>query len=67
MVNEIMVTSRKLVDYLQVSDQKKMLMADYNLEEIIGESFALRCVLEQVEVVAPTDSTVLILGESGNG
>jgi len=34
---------------------------------IIGESQALRDVLEQVELVAPTDSTVLIQGETGTG
>ncbi len=36
-------------------------------EEIIGNSFALRRVLEQVETVAPTDSIVLIQGETGTG
>ncbi|MCP9448382.1 MAG: Fis family transcriptional regulator, partial [Nitrospira sp.] len=36
---------------------------DYNFEKIIGESSALKRVLKQVEIVAPTDSTVLILGE----
>lgn len=36
-------------------------------EEIVGCSDALRCVLVQVEKVAPTDSTVLITGETGTG
>lgn len=36
-------------------------------EEIIGESFALKAVLSEVERVAPTDSTVLVLGETGTG
>jgi transcriptional regulator with GAF, ATPase, and Fis domain len=36
-------------------------------EQIIGDSPALRTVLEQVERVAPTDSTVLIRGETGTG
>jgi transcriptional regulator with GAF, ATPase, and Fis domain len=35
--------------------------------EIVGQSAALRGVLEQVEMVAPTDATALILGESGTG
>jgi transcriptional regulator with GAF, ATPase, and Fis domain len=35
--------------------------------EIVGRSTALRSVLEQVEMVAPTNATVLILGESGTG
>jgi len=36
-------------------------------EEIVGSSFALRSVLAQVAKVAQTDSTVLILGETGTG
>jgi formate hydrogenlyase transcriptional activator len=36
-------------------------------EQIIGQSPALEAVLEQVEQVAPTDSTVLIQGETGTG
>src|SRR6266480_2695315 len=35
--------------------------------DIVGKSAALRNVLNQVEVVAPTDSTVLLLGETGTG
>jgi len=36
-------------------------------EQIIGNSPALESVLEQVEQVAPTDSTVLVQGETGTG
>ncbi len=36
-------------------------------EQVIGNSPALETVLEQVERVAPTDSTVLIQGETGTG
>jgi formate hydrogenlyase transcriptional activator len=36
-------------------------------EEIVGSSPALHRILEQVEKVAPSDSTVLILGETGTG
>ena len=36
-------------------------------EQIIGNSSALNTVLEQVERVAPTNSTLLILGETGTG
>jgi len=36
-------------------------------EQIIGSSAALESVLEQVERVAPTDSTVLVQGETGTG
>ncbi len=40
---------------------------EYKHEEIIGQSPAIRKVLQQVEQVANTDSTVLILGETGTG
>ena len=41
--------------------------SEMNFEEIVGESAPLRAVLKQVETVAPTDSTVLISGETGTG
>ena len=41
--------------------------SDSGFEEIIGESPALRQVLQMVETVAPSDSTVLLLGETGTG
>jgi formate hydrogenlyase transcriptional activator len=34
---------------------------------IVGDSPALRAALQLVSIVAPTDSTVLILGETGTG
>jgi formate hydrogenlyase transcriptional activator len=40
---------------------------EHSFEEIVGESDALRRVLKEVETVAPTDSTVLIRGETGTG
>jgi formate hydrogenlyase transcriptional activator len=43
------------------------LQTEYNFEEIVGESKGLKTVLKQVETVAPTDATVLILGETGTG
>ena len=39
----------------------------HNFEEIIGKSEALKNILEKVQQVAATDSTVLILGETGTG
>ena len=39
----------------------------YNFEEIVGDSRALKLVLKEVKTVAATDSTVLILGETGSG
>jgi formate hydrogenlyase transcriptional activator len=40
---------------------------EHNFGEIVGESAALRRILQQVEAVATTGSTVLILGETGTG
>jgi formate hydrogenlyase transcriptional activator len=54
------VTEEKL--YLE-----EELRTEHRFDEIIGESGALKRVLAQVEVVAPTDSTVLIQGETGTG
>ena len=62
----------------EVSEQKNQLAleklyledeirSELNFEEIVGRSDALRKVLEQIETVAPTDSTVLIYGETGSG
>jgi formate hydrogenlyase transcriptional activator len=52
--------------------EEKLYLADeirdnYFFEEIIGNSRSLQNVLRQVEVVAPSDSTVLICGETGTG
>src|SRR6202140_1689376 len=41
--------------------------SEMSFDEIVGESASLRAVLKQVETVAPTDSTVLIQGETGTG
>jgi predicted ATPase/transcriptional regulator with GAF, ATPase, and Fis domain len=40
---------------------------EHNFDEIIGSSPALLTVLQQIELAAPTDATVLILGETGTG
>jgi formate hydrogenlyase transcriptional activator len=41
--------------------------SDHNFEDIVGKSAALRKVLDQVAIVAPTGSTVLLHGETGTG
>jgi predicted ATPase/transcriptional regulator with GAF, ATPase, and Fis domain len=40
---------------------------EHNFQEVVGNSPALLAVLRQIERVAPTDSTVLLLGETGTG
>src|SRR5271165_5090734 len=46
---------------------KEEVRTEHNFGEIIGDSAALRGVLQEVETVAPTGSTVLIRGETGTG
>jgi formate hydrogenlyase transcriptional activator len=41
--------------------------AEHNFEDIVGKSAALRRVLDQIAIVAPTSSTVLLHGETGTG
>ncbi len=41
--------------------------AEYRFDEIVGNGPAIRQVLKQIETAAPTDSTVLIQGETGTG
>lgn len=41
--------------------------SEFNFENIVGKSPALQKVLDQIAVVAPTDSTVLLHGETGTG
>ncbi|MBT3254941.1 MAG: sigma 54-interacting transcriptional regulator [Deltaproteobacteria bacterium] len=51
-------------DYTYLREEIKL---EHNFEEIIGQSDALKYVLFKVEQVAPTDATVVILGETGTG
>jgi transcriptional regulator with GAF, ATPase, and Fis domain len=46
---------------------KEMIKLEHSFAEIIGESDPLKYVLFKVEQVAPTDTTVLISGETGTG
>ncbi len=63
---------REIADLKNKLAQEKLYLEDeirteFNFEEIVGESPLLKAVLKQVESVAPTDSTVLIHGETGTG
>jgi formate hydrogenlyase transcriptional activator len=63
---------RQIADLKDKLAQEKLYLedeirTDANFEEIVGTSPALRRVLKHVETVAPTDSTVLIYGETGTG
>src|ERR1700758_819202 len=63
---------RRISELSDKLTQEKLYLEDeirseLNFEEIIGNSAVLRRVLRQVEAVAPTNSTVLIQGETGSG
>src|SRR5499427_7756258 len=63
---------RQIVDRVSKLSEEKLYLQDeirieHNFEEIIGESPALKKVWEQIQTVAPTDSTILLLGETGTG
>ena len=75
---QIALTIENALAYREISQLKdklaheklypeKEIRGEMNFEQIIGQSPALRQVLELVETVAPTDSTVLLLGETGTG
>lgn len=62
----------QIVDRANRLSEEKLYLQDeirteYNFEEIVGESPALKRILEQLQTVAPIDSTILILGETGTG
>jgi formate hydrogenlyase transcriptional activator len=63
---------RRITELSDQLNQEKLYLEDeirseLNFEEIIGNSAVLHQVLSQVEAVAPTNSTVLIQGETGSG
>src|SRR5438477_1779592 len=48
-------------------DLRDPVLPEDKFEDVIGRSASLRAMLDDVKIVAPTDSTVLILGETGTG
>jgi len=62
---EIEALKNRLVDEKLYLEEE--IQTEYNFAEIVGQSVALRKILQQVETVAPTDSAVLLCGETGTG
>lgn len=60
---------RRLQEHLALENEylREEVRGAHGFGDIVGESPALRKTLTQVELVAPADSTVLIVGESGTG
>jgi formate hydrogenlyase transcriptional activator len=76
--NQVVLAIRNMQSYDEIASLKgrlekenvylrEELRAEHNFEEIVGNSPALLKVLRDVEQVAPTDSTVLVSGETGTG
>ncbi len=59
-----LLTNKLASEKLYLEEEIK---TQYNFAEIIGQSRVLKEILQQVETVAPTDSTVLLIGETGTG
>jgi formate hydrogenlyase transcriptional activator len=75
---QVAIAVENSMAYRQIAELKEKLSSEklyleeeirttYNFGEIIGESPKLTQALQQIEIVAPTDSTVLIQGETGTG
>jgi len=75
---QIAIAIENALAYKQISELKDKLAqeklyleeeirSEMNFENIVGNSAALNHVLELAETVAPSDSTVLLLGETGTG
>jgi transcriptional regulator with GAF, ATPase, and Fis domain len=60
---------RKLKDYFEAENVtlREEIKASFEEEELVGKSHTLQAVIRQVELVAQTDSTVLLLSETGAG
>jgi len=58
------LNARLVEEKLYLQDE---IRTNYFFEDIVGSSAAITAVLRQVETVAPSDSTVLICGETGTG
>jgi formate hydrogenlyase transcriptional activator len=76
--NQVAIAVENALAYDEIAElkdrlaQEKVYLEDeirseLNFEEIVGRSASLRSVLQDIETVAPTDSTVLIYGETGTG
>ena len=75
---QIAIAVRNAISYRRIEElnaqlaQEKLYLedeirSDHQFDEIIGNSRALNRVLREIETVGPTDSTVLVLGDTGSG
>jgi formate hydrogenlyase transcriptional activator len=76
--NQVAIAVENALEHRRVTEARERLLeessylrdeirTEHDFEEIVGSSIGLRTVLKEVETVAPTESTVLIIGETGTG
>jgi len=76
--NQIAIAVENSLSYRELAEMKERLATeklyledeirlDHNIGNMVGQGLAFQSVLKSVQIVAPTDSTVLILGETGTG
>ena len=76
--NQIAIAVDNSLSYRELAEMKERLATeklyledeirlDHNIGKMVGEGPAFQSVLKSVQIVAPTDSTVLVLGETGTG
>jgi formate hydrogenlyase transcriptional activator len=58
------IKERLATEKLYLEDEIRL---DHNIGNMVGQGFAFQSILKSLQIVAPTDSTVLILGETGTG
>ncbi len=75
---QVAIAVENTLAFREISDLKNRLTEEklyleeevtsqHDFKEIVGESPALKLILQQIQAVAPTDATVLLLGETGTG
>jgi two-component system nitrogen regulation response regulator NtrX len=66
--DRILVTLRNALRHLDLQEENSRLRETIEMHhEIVGKSYAIRALIEQIERVAPTPARVLITGENGTG
>ncbi len=76
--NQIAIAVENSLSYRELAEMKERLATeklyledeirlDHNIGNMVGQGLAFQSILKSVQIVAPTDSTVLILGETGTG
>jgi formate hydrogenlyase transcriptional activator len=76
--SQIAIAVENSLAYRELSEMKERLATeklyledeirlDHNIGDMVGQGLAFQSILKSLQIVAPTDSTVLILGETGTG